>query len=201
LISSITHSARLPSSSHCSGSYTSTSGFLSWVPTYLKHGQVALQLGGYWSIQGRSQQINIAGLMGDSVILVKSKHQLRNVIQLTYQILNALKINMHPKKTCLGCIKKGFDFLGVHFEDIPKISNTSLEHHQAKIAQRYAQGASEACIGDYRARWSSWCAGVLKHCNISGSIQNPMPSEKSRRSGCMEHIKEIQHELLYGKDI
>jgi hypothetical protein len=52
----------------------------------------------------------------------------------------------------LGCIKKGFYFLGVHFGDEPKMSKTSLENHRSKIAQRYAQGASAACIGDYIER-------------------------------------------------
>jgi hypothetical protein len=120
------------------------------------------------------------------------------VIKLTHQILNALKLKMHPKKTFLGCIKKGFDFLGVHFGDTPELSKTSLENHRTKLAQRYAQGASHACIGDYIARWSSWCAGVLKRCNDHGSILNPMSSKSHRRPGSMEGNKEIQHEKLLG---
>jgi hypothetical protein len=52
----------------------------------------------------------------DWVIMVRSKHQLRKVIKLTHKILSALKLKMHPDKTFIGCIKKGFDFLGVRNE-------------------------------------------------------------------------------------
>lgn len=87
--------------------------------------------------------------MDDWIIMVKTKNQLRKIIKLTHKILSGLKLKMHPDKTCLGCIKKGFNFLGVHFGDVPETSKTSLENHRSKLAQRYAQGASSACIGRY----------------------------------------------------
>jgi len=103
--------------------------------------------------------------MDDWVIMVKTKHQLRKIIKLTHTILSSLKLKMHPDKTFLGCIKKGFDFLGVHFGDTLNISKTSLENHHSRLGQRYAQGASAACIGRYIERWTSWCNGLLKRCN------------------------------------
>ena len=102
--------------------------------------------------------------MDDWIVMVKTKQQLRKIIRLTHKILTQLKLKMHPDKTFLGCIKKGFDFLGVHFGDTLKISKTSQENHHAKIAQRYAQGARVACIGAYKARWTSWCRSVLNSC-------------------------------------
>ena len=57
---------------------------------------------------------------------------------------------MHPEKTYLGCIKKGFDFLGVHFGEMPEISEASKVNHQTRLAQRYAQNESQASIGRYR---------------------------------------------------
>ncbi len=68
--------------------------------------------------------------MDDWVVMVKTKRQLRKVIKRTHQILKQLKLKMHPDKTFLGCIKKGFDFLGIHFGDIPEISKPSLEKHR-----------------------------------------------------------------------
>ena len=134
--------------------------------------------------------------MDDWVVLIKTKRELRKVIKLTHKILNALKIKMHPQKTFLGCIKKGFDFLGVHFGDKPEISKTSLENHHAKIAQRYAQGASTACIGAYIARWSSWCFGVLKSCINDGSFLNAMSPLINSSTGDRAQSKEILHETL-----
>ena len=69
---------------------------------------------------------------------------------------------MHPDKTFLGCIKKGLDFLGVHFGALPTIAKACQDKHLAKLAQRYAQGASADCNGDYVARWTSWCTSVLR---------------------------------------
>lgn len=135
-------------------------------------------------------------VMDDWVIRVKSKHQLWKVIKLTYKILNSLKLNIHPKKNFLGCIIKGFDILVVQFSDTPKISKINLENHHAKIAQLYAQGARDACIDEDTARWSSWSAGMLKHCKLTKS-SNPMPSERIRRSGCMEPILEFSHEPIF----
>ena len=42
------------------------------------------------------------------------------------------------------------------------IAKVTLEKHHAKLAQRYARSASATCIGDYVARWTSWCKSVLK---------------------------------------
>ncbi len=129
--------------------------------------------------------------MDDWVIMVKTKHQLRRIIKLTHKILNQIKLKMHPDKTFIGCIKKGFDFLGVRFCDTPEISKTSLENHQAKIGLRYAQGASAACIGDYIARWSSWCAGVLKCC--IKEVHNSMELERGQHFGSVV-LKENKNE-------
>jgi len=135
--------------------------------------------------------------MDDWVIMVKTKHQLRKMIKLTHKILEKLKLKMHPDKTFLGCIKKGFDFLGVHFGEQPKISKTSLENHRTKLARRYAQGASAACIGDYVARWTSWCAGVLKCCNDQFDVVNSTGQETSRQLGPMNLPKEDNHEEIH----
>ena len=133
--------------------------------------------------------------MDDWVIMVKTKHQLRKVMTLTYKILETLKLKMHPDKTFLGCIKKGFDFLGVHFGDTPSMSNTSLENHRVKLAQRYAQGASAVCIGDYVARWSSWCKSVLKCAD--GNLNKPMELELADLKYSIGNLtKEYQNEKI-----
>jgi hypothetical protein len=103
--------------------------------------------------------------MDDRLVMVKIKRQLRKIIKLTHRILNQIKLKMHPDKTYLGCIKKGFDFLGIHFGELSELSKTSLENHRFKLAQRYAQGVSSACIGRYIERWTSWCKSLLQYCS------------------------------------
>lgn len=99
--------------------------------------------------------------MDDWVIMVKTKHQLRKVIKLTHRVMAQLKLKMHPDKTFFGWIKKGFDFLGVQFGAVSRISKPCMEKHQAMLAQRYAQGATDKSIGDYIARWTSWSNSLL----------------------------------------
>jgi hypothetical protein len=128
-------------------------------------------------------------------IMVKTKRQLRKIIQLTHTLLNRLQLKMHPDKTFIGCIKKGFDFLGIHLGESPRISNTSLENHRSRLAQRYAQGASTTCIGTYLKRWTSWSAGVLQCCHIDDLSINPK-STLNRRAGT-SGIQEIHHEKIF----
>ena len=133
--------------------------------------------------------------MDDWVVMVKTKRQLRKLIKLTHKILACLKLKMHPDKTFFGCIKKGFDFLGIHFAESPSISKTSLENHRLKLARRYAQNESPALIGAYIKRWSSWCAGVLRCCSVSGHHQiNSIKPNVSRPLGFLETNKEQYYE-------
>ena len=134
--------------------------------------------------------------MDDWIIMVKTKHQLRKIIKLTHKILSSLKLKMHPDKTYLGCIKKGFDFLGIHFGDVPEMSKISLENHRSRLGLRYAQGASAACIGRYIERWTSWCKGLLTCCNVGSSI-NSMGQMASRRIGHMVLPKDLNHENIH----
>jgi retron-type reverse transcriptase len=132
--------------------------------------------------------------MDDWIVMVKTKQQLRKIIRLTHKILTQLKLKMHPDKTFLGCIKKGFDFLGIHFGDTLKISKTSQENHHAKIAQRYAQGASAACIGAYVARWTSWCRSVLNCCTGREVIENSKGRIAHQLFDSLSQIQEKYHE-------
>ena len=110
--------------------------------------------------------------MDDWVCMVKTKYQLRKIVKLTHQLLESLKLKMHPDKTFIGCIKKGFDFLGIHFGDEPTISISCREKHCTKLARRYAQGASKACLGDYIVRWTSWCNSLLNSA-LTGIKKSP----------------------------
>ena len=51
------------------------------------------------------------------VILAKNKHNLRYAIKKTHEILNELQLSLHPNKTYIGRVSKGFNFLGYYFDD------------------------------------------------------------------------------------
>ena len=52
-----------------------------------------------------------ARFVDDWVVLTKSKTMLRKIIKQTHGILNDLHLEMHPTKTYIGRIEKGFNFL------------------------------------------------------------------------------------------
>ena len=83
---------------------------------------------------------------GCGIPRAKTRHQLRKTIKLTHKILESLQFKMHPDKIFIGCINKGFEFLGVHFCDSHEISNKNLENHHSELTRRYTQDASAACI-------------------------------------------------------
>ena len=51
----------------------SNPNFLSNLPSSLKHGHAIIQLGGYWSIQGQAQHINLQDLVGDEFTITNHK--------------------------------------------------------------------------------------------------------------------------------
>ena len=139
--------------------------------------------------------------MDDWIVMVKTKHQLRKIIKLTHKILEKLKLKMHPDKTFFGCIKKGFDFLGIHFGEQPEISKTSLEKHRERIDRRYAQGASAACIGSYIERWTSWCKGMLACCEGVSRLGCSIESSNNHRGNPLIYgdIKNAQYNTRQDK--
>jgi RNA-directed DNA polymerase len=103
-----------------------------------------------------------ARYMDDWVVLCKSRHQLRKVVKITHKILNALQLKLHPDKTFIGRIEKGFDFLGVHFTR-EELSLASITQKKAllKIQQLYERGASLKRIVDYWKRFMQWACAAL----------------------------------------
>lgn len=55
--------------------------------------------------------------MDDILILTPTRLKIRKAMALLRRILNGLRLDIHPDKTFIGRIKKGFDFLGYYFFD------------------------------------------------------------------------------------
>ena len=95
---------------------------------------------------------------------------------------------MHPDKTFIGKISRGFTFLDLEFSNIIQISPQPMTNHLTKIAPRYAQGLSESQVGDYIVRWRCWCRGLLK---ATGSDSLPLNSlslyHSNKFSLCFNH--------------
>ncbi len=106
---------------------------------------------------GNIKNVFYARYMDDWVVLCKTRYQLRKVIKRTHQVLNKLKLKLHPDKTYLGKIEKGFDFLGYHFK--PKhfsVATVTFERALAKLRRLYEQGASKKRLAQYWRRFLQW---------------------------------------------
>jgi hypothetical protein len=66
---------------------------------------------------GQIKDIFYARFMDDWVVLAKSKTALRKVIKRTHQVVESLKLKLHPLKTYIGKIRHGFNFLAYYMDD------------------------------------------------------------------------------------
>lgn len=98
--------------------------------------------------------------MDDWVIIAKSRWQLRRAIKVMYRILNRLGFDLHPDKTSIGRVEKGFDFLGYHLKPGKLyLANTTIDRLRDKLTLLYEQGADNCRIGEYVRHWSSAVRG------------------------------------------
>jgi len=83
---------------------------------------------------GQISGVFYARYMDDWVVLTKSKTALRKVVKKTHEILNDLKFQLHPSKTYIGKIARGFNFLGYYMDDqkmLPSIETIRRFHERA----------------------------------------------------------------------
>jgi hypothetical protein len=81
-----------------------------------------------------------ARFMDDWVVLTKSKTSLRKIIKITHDVLNGLKLQLHPMKTYIGKISHGFNFLA-YYMDHKKLlpSKESIRRFHERITALYEQ--------------------------------------------------------------
>ena len=78
-------------------------------------------------------------------------------------MLNKLKLKIHPDKTYIGKIEKGFDFLGYHFTlNKLSVAKVTLDRALTKLRQLYEQGATIKRLAQYWKRFLQWVKGGVK---------------------------------------
>lgn len=102
--------------------------------------------------------------MDDWVWVLPKRHGLRKALKKQYAVLHALKVQMHPDKTFIGKVKKGFDFLGFHCRPTGmRVSDAALSRRDAKVARLYEPGADHKRIARYLARWLGWVGATIAY--------------------------------------
>ncbi len=103
-----------------------------------------------------------ARFMDDWVILSPSRWKLRKTIAIVNQLLEKLKVKQHPRKTFIGRISRGFDFLGYRFSPSGLgIAQPTVTRFLERARRLYEQGADAIRIDEYVRRWWKWVRGGL----------------------------------------
>ena len=78
--------------------------------------------------------------MDDWLVLTKSKTALRKVVKITHKVLADLKLRLHPTKTYIGKISKGFNFLAYYMDDQKILpSKETIRRFQERATALYEQ--------------------------------------------------------------
>jgi len=101
--------------------------------------------------------------MDDFIIMCKGKSQQKRMLKKLYQLLDPLQLELHPDKTFIGRITKGFDFLGYHFKEQELTpAKKTLDNFKAKISKLLERGASRERIGRYCKRFRQWLVAAVE---------------------------------------
>jgi hypothetical protein len=110
--------------------------------------------------------------MDDILLLAPSRWKLRRAVRSVNEELAMLGLEQHPDKTFIGCISRGFDFLGYRFgsNGLAGLAHQTIVNFEAKLTRLYEQkcGTSEKRIAilerdikKYTSRFSGWVYGGL----------------------------------------
>ena len=82
--------------------------------------------------------------------------------------MKELKLTLHPDKTFIGKIGKGFDFLGYRLTlSGLRVALETIRRFQHKLTVLYEQGADKNRIRKYVTNWKRWTySGGLQLCIV-----------------------------------
>src|SRR5438445_3324847 len=90
--------------------------------------------------------------------------KLRRAVALLNGIFTMLGLEKHPNKTFIGCVEKGFDFLGYRlWPDRIRVAQATVERFLERVTRLFEQGQGRplglAPLGSYVRRWTKWTGG------------------------------------------
>ena len=102
--------------------------------------------------------------MDDFVIFAPTRHKLRVALRVMYQVLDDLKLIVHPDKRYIGTTKRGFDFLGYRLHPGRKLrpASQSISRLLQRACLLYEQGVDKDRLWQHVERWYAWLHGGLR---------------------------------------
>jgi RNA-directed DNA polymerase len=85
----------------------------------------------------------------DILILCQTKRQLHRCKQRMMKVLHERRLSLSRKKTRIGCIEKGFHYLGIHYPGTQTLDNTNVTQANdgAVFQVNSAQSLTSLCGG------------------------------------------------------
>ncbi|MHA0953943.1 reverse transcriptase domain-containing protein [Enterobacter ludwigii] len=112
------------------------------------------------------EDICYARYMDDFLVLAPTRWRLRQCVRQLNTYFEMHAFRSHPDKTFIGRVSRGFDWLGVDFNDhgATDISARAREHHHERCQRLYEQSLRRGMdtetalvrVQDYRKRWSEY---------------------------------------------
>lgn len=124
--------------------------------------------------------------MGDILMLVPSRWRLRRAIKSVRQVLDNLGLELHPGKTSIGRIARGFDFLGYQFAPTGlRLSAVTLKRHREKLTRLHEQ---------YQRRLRAYRKHLVGQSIIPRQDRDPARAYLNPRPAITSH-EDITHRL------
>ena len=120
--------------------------------------------------------------MDDLIVLTQTRHQLKKAVRCTHKIVQQLNLTLHPDKTYIGRIKKGFDYLGFHIKPPEvKLSLACLWRAVTKAWQLFEQTRDILRVQRYWLRFLQWGKQLLQGLVNSGGEHSAMGQRRWHR--------------------
>ena len=106
--------------------------------------------------------------MDDILVMATTRWKLRRAIAVVKQNLAHLGLTTHPRKTWVGKVQQGFEFLGYHCSRKGlTVAQATVDRGVARIRRLYEQNrrgpSGETAVGVYVSRWWRWATGGLPY--------------------------------------
>ena len=124
--------------------------------------------------------------MDEILLLAFSRWRLRRAIKSVRQVLDDLGLELHPDKTSIGRIARGFDFLGYQFDPTGlRLSAVTLRRHREKLTRLYEQ---------YQRRLRAYRKHLVGQSTIPRPDRDPARAYLNPRPAITSH-EDITHRL------
>jgi len=127
--------------------------------------------------------------MDDIVILSSGRWPLRKAVSMLQTWLTGQGFQLHPDKTFIGRISKGFDWMGAWLSSagVAKIAPRAINNHHNVLHRLYEQTRhlpalrQQLRVEQYLVRWNRWAESLLGQRRVTGitfeAIASSMYSE------------------------